>query len=634
MLSLHLRAISAAFCLLCAAPVYAQTPAGGPVKPRAKTAAPPRAAYDALAETRRTTDISLITSLADEARGYRDEKLRARVQARAGDALWETDQERAKTLFRRAWDAADAADREGERKEEEERQRQVAQRGPIVISGTPRLRPEVLRLAAKRDRALGEEFLAKLDEARKQEVEPAQTEAAANAATTTRTRSNTLSNAQSQRLELARQLLESGDVERARQFALPALDRVSVPGLQFLLALRASAPTDADTIFRELLLRAASDPTTDANTISQLSSYLFSPTLFITVERGGGWNSQSWRGAAASAELPAELRAVFFNVAAQVLLRPLPPSNEDQTTAGRGGTYFVIARLLPLFEQYAPDKAALLRTQLAALTPDAPEQWRNGRDPALTEGLAPGNEPARDGVQEALDRLPRATTADARDQIYVQAAFAAMRKGDATRARELAEKIDDPEMRRQLRAHIDFDALRKAAEKKDVDELLRLAKEGELTHMQRVYGYTEAARLLGKKERARALEVLDEASAAVRRMDGQDPDRARALLAVLSRTFELDRTRVWEQLPELVKTVNALSDFSGEDGRIVNQFRGKGFASISSSTSDSFDLTSIFTQIARDDMDRAVELARAFNGESPRAVATLAVARTILEKKN
>ncbi len=600
-------------------------------KPRTKLPANVRAPADPLAETHRTTATSLINALADEARGFHDETLRARVQARAADALWATDRERAKTLFRRAWDAAEAADREAERKEDEERERQQATHGAIVISGQPRVRPEVLRLAAKRDRALGEELLAKLDEAKKQADETAQAEAAANAA---QPHTNKLTPAQEQRLDLARQLLNGGDVERAKQFALPALDHVTTSGLKFLLNLRAAAPTDADALYRELLLRAVSDPATDANTISHLSSYLFSPTVFITAERSGGWGSEGWRPPATTAEIPVELRAAFFQVAAGVLLRPLPPPDQDHSTAGRGGTYFVIARLLPLFEQYAADKAPLLRTQLAALTPDAPEQWRNGRDSALTEGLRPAaDDGGRDAVQDALDRLPRATDADARDQIYVQAVFAATRKGDMARARELVEKITDAELRRGLRAHIDFDTLRKAVDKKDVDELLRVAKDGELLPLQRVYGYTEAARLLGKKDRARALETLDAAAAEVRRMDGQDADRARALLAVLARTFELDHGRTWELLPELIKTVNALSDFSGEDGRIVSQFRGKGHASISSTTSDSFDLSGIFTQLAREDMDRAVELARSFTGESPRAVATLAVACAVLEKK-
>src|SRR5688572_12963003 len=75
-----------------------------------------------LALQRRTIAISLLTSLADEARSYQDQTLRARVQARAADALWESDVEKARALFRRAWDAADTADKEAFRRYEEQRQ--------------------------------------------------------------------------------------------------------------------------------------------------------------------------------------------------------------------------------------------------------------------------------------------------------------------------------------------------------------------------------------------------------------------------------------------------------------------------------------------------------------------------------
>ncbi len=634
------RSGALALALLCAAQVSAQTPAGAASKQQrgSKRPAVRTATADPLAETRRTNAISLVNALADEARGFKDEALRARVQARAADALWDTDKERARTLFRRAWDAAAAADREAERKEEEDRRRQEAQHGAIMIAGQPRLQPEVLRLAAKRERALGEEFLGKLDEARKQELETAKADLAADAANATkaqqpRPQRNELSPGDTQRLDLARQLLESGDVEQAKLFALPALAHESIPALQFLLGLRAKAPNDADQLYRELLARAAADPATDANTVSHFSSYLFSPNIFITIDRGGGWGSQGWRAPASSAEIPADLRAAFFNFAASVLLRPLPPPDQDRTTAGRGGTYAVIARLVPLFEQYGSDKAPLLRTQLAALTPDAPESWRSGRDPMLTEGLRPESDPGRDAVQDALDRLPRATTAEARDEVYIAAAFAAQRKNDLARAREFVEKITDGDARRQLRAYLDFVAAMRAAEQKDANELLRLAADGELTPMQRVYAYTQAARLLKKDDRARALEALDAAGRAARSIDAAEPDRARALLSVLDESYELDRGRVWEQLPDLVKIVNALDEFSGEDGRLVVQFRAKGWGSINSTSSDSFDLSGVFTKLAREDMDRAVEFARAFNGESPRAVATLAIARAVLEKK-
>src|SRR3712207_883811 len=100
-------ALSLAALLAPSIPAPAQSPAAQPAKPPARR---PKSEADPLAEIRRTTAIGLITALADEARSFRDETLRARVQARAADALWETDQEKARTLFRRAWDAADAAD--------------------------------------------------------------------------------------------------------------------------------------------------------------------------------------------------------------------------------------------------------------------------------------------------------------------------------------------------------------------------------------------------------------------------------------------------------------------------------------------------------------------------------------------
>jgi hypothetical protein len=65
---------------------------------------------DPLVAERRQIAISLLTSLAIEARSYRDETLRGRVQARVADALWDQDREDARSLFRRAWDAAEAVE--------------------------------------------------------------------------------------------------------------------------------------------------------------------------------------------------------------------------------------------------------------------------------------------------------------------------------------------------------------------------------------------------------------------------------------------------------------------------------------------------------------------------------------------
>jgi hypothetical protein len=46
-----------------------------------------------------------------------------------------------------------------------------------------------------------------------------------------------------------------------------------------------------------------------------------------------------------------------------------------------------------------------------------------------------------------------------------------------------------------------------------------------------------------------------------------------------------------------------------------------------------FDIEGIFGQLANDDYDRAVQLARGFQGEAARANATIAIARSVLDEK-
>lgn len=626
-------AVVALSCCALAPASFAQSPASNktPTTARAKS---PTAAYDPLAEARRVTAITLVTSLADEARSFHDEMLRARVQARAADALWETDQERARALFLRAWDAADQADREGARRVAEDARRQYAEGQNIALTRPPNLRQEVLRLAAKRDRALGDQLLAKFEEQRKQDGRDA----------TTSDRVSINRNAPdfaelgaamtdaNQRLELARTFLQSGDAERALQIAAPELGTANSNSLSFLADLREKSPDAADKVFAQMLAGVGADPRADANLVSRLSSYVFTPHLEITVSRDGGFNTSSNGRTAPPENFPAALRASFLGVAAQVLLRPAPPADQDQSFGGRAATYFVIARLLPLFEQYLPAATPALRAQLTALTPDVPQDMRDDDNSRwLTEGLKPASAdaPARDEVQDALDRLDRAKTDEERDSLYTQAAMAAAARRDS-RARDYAAKVKDEDARAQLYPYIDFMFARAAIDKKDVPEILRLAREGAMTHLQNVWALTEASRLSLKENRPLALDLLEEAWREAQRVNGADADRPRAALAVLTPLYALDPERVWSLAPELVKSANAANDFTGEDGRVGTKFRTKRQSSIHSSTVDSFNLKPLFQLLARADMNRAVELAKGFTNEAPRASATLAVAATVL----
>ncbi|HLO00267.1 MAG TPA: hypothetical protein VK208_17540, partial [Pyrinomonadaceae bacterium] len=435
---------------------------------------------------------------------------------------------------------------------------------------------------------------------------------------------------QAQRLNLAGQLLDV-DVPRALQFADPALTAISMQGLNFLSFLRDKDPAAADQRYLRMLSRAAADLESDANTVSLLSSYLFTPHMFFTFDNQGG-TSSSQMGRPTSPPTPTpELRNAFFQVAAQILTRPLAPPEQDRTTTGLEGKYLVIKRLMPLFEQYAaPQTTDMLRGQLAALGANVRDELRKRDDDVMRRGIRP-EEDSADREQTLRDHIERAKTSEERDQLYIELIMLSLRKGD-TGARDLVEKIEDSDLRKQVRPYVDVSLVINAVDKKQVEDAHRLALSGELTHFQRVWALTQVARQLTETDREKALTVLEAAAEEARRIDGSDADRPRALIGVANALFALDRTRSWELVTESVKAANSANGFTGEDARIMLRLQTANITQVRSNSAENFDLPSIFRVLTKDSYDRAVALARNFEGDSPRATALISIARTVLEQ--
>ena len=616
------------FCLLGFSPVLtAQTNETSKTNPAKNVAVNNKAEKDPEAERilreRRANAQSMLLSLAADAGRYTDQTLRARTQARIADVLWSADPERARALFRKAWESAEIVDQEGQRKLQEDIKQQQAKGGSVAVTGPPNIRGEVLRLAARRDRALGEEFLAKL----KVEKEREATEI------TDKARSNTFDSpeAMSQRLALARQLLNSDDVERALQFAAPALGNITRDALDFLSYLREKDAAAADKMYASLLTRASGDLSSDANTVSLLSSYVFTPHTFVTFQ-GGGANTQSSRGSSPPPDVPPALRSAFFRTAADILMRPLAPPGQDQTTAGPVGKYLMLKRLLPLFEQYAAKELIEpLRGQMDALAQAVPEEARQRDDDTLREGIRPPQ--SSDDREKALrDRIDRAKTSDERDNLYIQLARLYVENGDL-KARDFIDKVEDTDLRKQARAFIDATLINRAVDKKEIENILELVRTGELTHLQKSWALQQAAKLLAKSDREKSLTTIDEATLEARRIETSDADRPRALMGVSNALLLVERPKAWDSVYEAIKAANSAEGFTGEDGVIRTALRTKNMSSIRSSTAADFNVAGIFTELAKEDYERTVELVRGFEREAPRASATIAVARSVLEEK-
>ena len=134
--------------LVHTASISAQAPAKPktPVSNAARETTDSKAEAERLDRERRAQARALLISLASDARSFRDQSLRARSLARIADVLWNADTEQGRTLFRKAWEAADIADRE-------------SHEHITLGQWPPNLRLEVLKMTARHDRQLAEELL-------------------------------------------------------------------------------------------------------------------------------------------------------------------------------------------------------------------------------------------------------------------------------------------------------------------------------------------------------------------------------------------------------------------------------------------------------------------------------------------
>jgi hypothetical protein len=565
---------------------------------------------------RRSVALSALESLAIEARSYRDEPLRARVQARIADVLWDQDKDAARALFRRAWDVAETVEANAP-------STSPSMPGRMPAGGTPprpraNLRREILQLVAKRDRQLGEELLKRMTP--KDEV--AKTVDASS-------RSSNLSSAEiAERLRLAQTFLGDGNLQRALEFADPALVQANTSTIGFLIALYDKNPAAADQRFASLLVMAAADPSADANTVSFLTSYAFTPSIMLVVSPEGIPSSMSNPSHPPPALSP-QLRKAYFQTCANILLRPL--AQIEQSSAGRGGTYFIITRLLPLFQQFAPDLAPALSAQLAALGPEAGRRTAEFGDRAVNRGMNDNGKPAS-LEDDWKDRLDRARTSDERDKAYAHAAMTAAEQSDP-RAQDFVDKIEDSDTRNGVRQFVNYNFIRNLLQKKRADEALALIRKADLPHTLRAHFLTQAGGLFIGKDLVRANELLEEALTETRRIDAATPERAYCLVALLSQFSKINKSRNWELLSETVKAANAVPNFTGENGQTWWTLEGKFSIRMGTELASPTELAQVFENLTKEDFYQALDATRSFTGDAPKALAMISVGRAMFEKK-
>lgn len=635
--SILLLTLASLFFLLALAPY--QLAAQQQQRRRSRTAQRRPAAESKDAErARRAEAIELLRETAQRARSFDDLFYRARIQALVADALWSYDEADARSIFRRAWDAARASDK--------------AEQEALAGATITEARDEVLVKAAARDTRLGEVFLKDLLAAEK-----AGEESASQTQRARQTPWRELHSADAERLSFAYDLLKNNESNSAAQMAAPLVSSsgVSADLIAFIIRLREQNAAAADRLYGLLLAQARTDPGADANSVLLLSSPVISPELLVVVDERGSLQFRPLRpteieATKAPPTLAVALRNAFYQTAAGLLLRPISATRSSSSvdaassqTQHAFALYLALGRLLPFFEREAAQYAPELRARESAL---ASEMETSRRDMLAShfdlQRVTPegtGGDPLR----VSFEQLARAQSDAERDRIRLSIVRTAARNRLWDRARRAAGEIENADARRAALSFISVSQISDLArtfaddEENDYESIIKFLNGADVPPLASAWGYAEAALIAARREDKRpALPLLDEAERYAARVEMRSRQRVAAYAIVGGAAARLDRERAWTLLYEVVKAANAVEDFTGDEFSLDIMATETSRADAPDSfsvTSDAFRFDKIFATMAQLDLLKTLSDARSLEGDVPQAFAYIAIARAVLDKK-
>jgi hypothetical protein len=251
----------------------------------------------------------------------------------------------------------------------------------------------------------------------------------------------------------------------------------------------------------------------------------------------------------------------------------------------------------------------------------------------VQKGITPEKQLQADQEYSLLDQTEHVATSAERDELYFRLALLALGRDDM-KARDYVDKIEESGFRKHVQAWVDAGLAGNSLRNKKIETVLELARNGELTHIQRLWLLTQTAKLLAKTNHDKAFSLLDDATAEARRIEISDLDHPRGLLAIANALKLVEPSRAWEAAFDAVKAANSTDGFTGEGGALTFHVNSKSQGVGRTENIPDFDIQGIFSRLALDDYDRAAQLAHGFQGDAPRTNATLAVALAILNQKN
>ncbi|MET0649897.1 MAG: hypothetical protein ABW208_25085 [Pyrinomonadaceae bacterium] len=629
--------------------------------PQTKAKQTPKPARDPKERERRERQqaVAALNEAVAAAPEVKDSYKRTLLLALAAEALWTFDEQAARSLFARAWEAAAASDEEESSAEEKRLGEQASARSsadglaepPEALSRVTRARREVLSAASRRDARLTERYLAELRESIERRGSRFGEDVSRGDSARRRYDArddSVLDSDEHLRLDLSRSLAEEGEYSRAAEVAAHEVaGGVSSALVRFLIGFRGKAPAEADALFRQLLARTANDPRAGVNDVLLLSSYVLTPSVLTTAgERGGvslGYVHREGGNGSGEPAPPRAVRQEFFNTAAAVLLRAGAEVTAGATGA-RGRTaalFYALSRLLPFFEREAPQLAPQMHALRQSVAGGLSEESR-----AMLASVAETTELRRlnaaDPLANDFEHAKTEPEAAARDAARERAVRQAVKLKLWARAREAIAGMEDAELRANslnLLAVCQVAAVGEAFDDDDEGDVraAQFVENGDVPPLTRALGYAQAALLASKlKRHERAAELLERARYFAEQTDSGKEARFVALLVVAAAAEQADPARAWEMLPALVRAANEVGDAPADElsgGFRVPSLEGAENVGLAEQLAD-FRLDHLFAALGRRDIARALREARSLADATTRSLVTVATARARLAAGN
>jgi hypothetical protein len=584
---------------------------------------------------------------AELARSFEDVYESVRTQAEAADALWPFDEQTARSILRRAWDAANAPGAEehveGFGTSEDPRE--------DALNTLTTARGYVVKTAVKHDARLGQTFMREFErglgareppdaDARANEVTRANEDASQSdsQSTTTARPFHELSHAGWQRLNIARQLVEEEDFKHAVELVAPLTAEGASPALlKFILELRERDERDADALYLRLIETTLAVAGSGVNDLLLLSTPIISPQLLVSVGAGGSANftplhyeSDAARRAAAS--MPAPLRRAFYESAAAWLLRVGPTSEEP------AALYFALNRLLPFFERESPQLAPALHARLSSLAADIESARRASLDSQSSVRSLTSKNPS-DPLDSRLLNVEGVRDTAERDFMRLSAVLSAARGGLWERARKISEEIEDAEARRAARLGIAIHqvmSISRAYGDEDADDFTRASdfvRAADVPSEVRAAGLAQAAELAAHRGKRSVADALFAEAASYAAQSDRGQQRVAAFALITLSASRAGASRVWELLSSLARESNASDDLRWSALNFTFTLGGERKIEFGLPL-PAPSLTDVFAATARLDALRTFTEARALEDEEMRATALISAARVALAKRS